>query len=311
MVCGVTFAQTSNVENSDSLQLTPVSPSYENMQADRFTSNRQLDPKSLFPKPEADQRTAFNQMTQNAMPMTPEQILRLRQMLAETKQAAAMPALTPPQPTLSTKIVHLEPGAVPPVIRLQEGFVTTVMFVDITGSNWPIESYDIGDPKSFNFKVGGSNILMMQALKMYAYTNLAIKLKGLATPVVLTLVPAERKVDYRINFQIQRSGPHAQISVKTSQSSPASMINNDALLSFLNNVPPEGANPLKVVGIEDCQAWTLNNKMYIRTSLTLLSPGWMTVMTSSDGTNAYELKPASTLLFSKYGQPVQVKIEGL
>ena len=39
------------------------------------------------------------------------------------------------------------PGATPPAIRLAQGYVSSLVFVDSTGAPWPIASFDIGDPK--------------------------------------------------------------------------------------------------------------------------------------------------------------------
>jgi intracellular multiplication protein IcmK len=50
--------------------------------------------------------------------------------------------------------------------------------------------------------------------------------------------------------------------------------------------------------------------MYLRTSLTVLSPSWIGIMPSADGTNAYEMQQSSDVLVSKDGKPFLLKIEG-
>jgi intracellular multiplication protein IcmK len=50
--------------------------------------------------------------------------------------------------------------------------------------------------------------------------------------------------------------------------------------------------------------------MYLRTRLTLLSPGWVGRMVSPDGMMAYELQKTSSVLVSQYGNPMTLKIEG-
>ena len=208
---------------------------------------------------------------------------------------------------MSTQTVNLAPGATPPVVRLQQGFVTSVVFVDNTGADWPIDSYDLGNSKAFNIQVAsGSNTMMIQAIDMYTYGNLAVNLKGLSTPVMLTLVPGGQAVDYRLDLRIQDAGPNATMSNTNQIASPVS----DELLSVLDGVPPADSQILQVSDSQS-QAWLLGDKMYLRTHLTVLSPSWDSVVTSPDGMKAYEMQKSPMVLVSKFGQPVQLTIEGL
>lgn len=270
-------------------------------------AQNQQDPHHLFEDSSPDQKLAFQQMTRQAMPLTPEQILQLKEMRDVTQRAAATPVEIPPKPTLSTQAVNLSPGALPPVIRLQQGFVTSVVFLDNTGGDWPVESYDLGNSKAFNIQwQRDTNTLMIQALGMYTYGNLAVKLKKLSTPVMLTLVPGQQMVDYRIDLRIQQAGPNAKPFKIGSLGSNAEV--NDTLLGVLDGVSPQGAVVLRVVGGEG-QAWRVGEKLYLRTHLTVLSPGWQNMMESPDGMRAYELTDTSTLLISNNGIPAQVKLE--
>lgn len=299
------YAQVStNAEPNQPLQLTPVNPrpNYDQI-ANQFA--KKVDPYNLFPEPNALQKKAYEQMTSQAMPMTPKEILKLKDMLAVTQRAAAASAETPPKPTLSTQDVSLQPGATPPVIRLQQGFVTSVVFVDSTGADWPIDSYDLGNPRAFNIQwTEHSNTMMIQAISMYTYGNLAVKLVGLSTPVMLTLVPGQQVVDYRTDLRVQGYGPNAKTLVM-GDNLPAAA--SSVLLNVLNGIPPQDAQVLQVSD-ESCTAWALGDKMYLRTKLTLLSPGWIGVMSSADGTKAYEMMKTSSILVSKYGKPVALQI---
>jgi intracellular multiplication protein IcmK len=290
------------------LQLTPVQTIHNPMiPYQKNAVEHEYDPNHFFQNKSPQQEQAFQGVANQTMPMTPEQIIRLKKMVDETKRAAAVPATTPPKPALSTSLVSLAPGAVPPVIRLQQGFVTSVVFVDSTGASWPIESYDVGDPQAFNIQWEGSgNMLMVQAMKMYAFGNLAVKLQGLSTPVMVTLIPGQNEVDYRADLRIQQPGPLAQASAIAAPHQAA----DSALLGILDSIPPDGSQSMEVSG-GNAEAWVYNNQLFLRTRLTLLSPSWNAVMSSPDGTNAYELDKTSTILVSQNGTPVQLKIEGL
>ncbi|MEK6731861.1 MAG: DotH/IcmK family type IV secretion protein [Pseudomonadota bacterium] len=266
-----------------------------------------LDPGHVFATPSANQQQAFQNVAEQSLPMTPDQIIYLKKRLQETQRAKAASATFPPKPTVSTQTVNLAPGATPPVVRLQQGFVTSVVFVDNTGADWPIDSYDLGNSKAFNIQVAsGSNTMMIQAIDMYTYGNLAVNLKGLSTPVMLTLVPGGQAVDYRLDLRIQNAGPNATMSNTNQIASPVS----DELLSVLDGVPPADSQILQVSDSQS-QAWLLGDKMYLRTHLTVLSPSWDSVVTSPDGMKAYEMQKSPMVLVSKFGQPVQLTIEGL
>jgi intracellular multiplication protein IcmK len=249
---------------------------------------------------------AFNSMVQNALPMSPQQIQKLRSMYMASQFAASSSPNTPPRPTATSTFVDLSPGATPPVIRLSQGFITSLVFVDSTGAAWPIESYDIGNPSAFNIQWDKtSNTLMIQSTVLYTYGNLAVKLRGLDTPVMITLIPGQKAVDYRVDMRVQGFGPNAKSF--TGSTLPESTSSD--LLNVLDGVPPANSRNLTVDG-GDCQAWMAGGKMYVRTRLTVLSPGWTSTLSSADGMHAYEMQPAPMLLVSQNGQVSQLKVKG-
>ena len=251
---------------------------------------------------------AFDEMARSLYPLSPEQIVRLKQIYHTSEYAQATTAGTPPKPTATSQFVNLSPGSTPPVIRLSQGFVSSLVFLDSTGAPWPISAYDLGDPSAFNIQWDKtSNTLMIQATKLYNYGNLAVRLKGLNTPVMLTLIPGQKAVDYRVDLRVQGYGPKA-IKMPLEQGIPPSA--NDLLLHVLDGVPPPGSQRLTVSG-GDARAWLSREKMYVRTNLTILSPGWLASMTSADGTHAYEMQKSPVLLVSWHGKVMQLKVEGL
>lgn len=253
-------------------------------------------------------KKAFDDMQRSVYPLNPEQIVRLKQIYQTNEYAQTSPVGTPPKPTATSQFVNLSPGSTPPVIRLSQGFVSSLVFLDSTGAPWPIAAYDLGDPSAFNIQWDKtSNTLMIQAMKLYNYGNLAVRLKGLNTPVMLTLIPGQKAVDYRVDLRVQGFGPNAQSMPMEEGIPPAA---SDILLHVLDGVPPPNSQRLTVNG-GDARAWLSNEKMYVRTNLTVLSPGWIASMTSADGTHAYEMQKSPVLLVSWHGKVMQLKVEGL
>lgn len=260
------------------------------------------------PPVSSEAEEAFNGMMQQNMPLTPQQVVKLKQLIDQSQRAAAMPANVPPKPVSSTLMVNLAPGTTPPAIRLSQGYVSSLVFVDSTGAPWPVAAYDLGDPKTSSIQWDGkSNVLLIQAISPYGDSDLVIRLVGMPTPVTLALVSGQRVVDYRTDIHVSGLGPNSK-DLPTGTALPDSA--NQLLLGVLDGIAPAGSRPLTVKGGGDCLAWLLGDKMYLRTRLTVLSPGWVGRMVSPDGMIAYQIQKSSSVLVSRYGQPIELKIEG-
>lgn len=261
-------------------------------------------PKNVTPQGLSEE--AFSNLVNSALPMSPDQIVRLHSLFNSTQRAASTTPGVPPKPVSRTIMVRLEPGATPPVIRHYAGFITTLVFVDATGAAWPIEAFDLGNPKAFNINWNKKdNILMVQALTQSTVANLMIKMKDLPTPVMLTLVPDQVSVDYRVDLHVPGNGPNAQAIPVEGMPESA----NAVLLDILNGVAPLGSRILTVSGA-DCQAWLIGNKLYLRTRFKVLSPGWLATMSSADGTNAFELQRTPYVLLTGNGKMIPLNISG-
>ncbi len=312
-------AQASNIVSSNTAQRQPMAQpvsqsATQNMANDRPNSGFQTAQVQTQPQmPQTASPTvadagvgdqAFSNMTKNMMPLTPEQIKTLRYLFDQTKRAASATPGAPPKPISSSLYVNLSPGATPPVVRMAQGFISTLVFLDATGQPWPIKAIDLGDPQNFNANIAGST-LMVQATSEYKPANLAVMLKGLSTPVMITLMPGQQVIDYRADFHIPKAGPNAQATGSTLPGTEA-----PELLGVLNGIPPQGAENLQVDG-GDASLWSLIGHYYLRTRLTVLSPSWSATMTSADGMHAYEMQETPVILATDHGHTVKLTIRGL
>lgn len=254
------------------------------------------------------QDPAFQHMTGKLFPMTSDQIRAFRDLYETTKRVTAEPPRTPPKPLVSSQTVSLSPGTVPPVIRLANGYVTSVVFVDETGAPWPVSAYSIGNPQAFNIQWDSeSNLLLIQGIGAYVTGNMAVTLLKLPTPIMLTIVSEQNVVDYRVDFRVQGRGPNAKGAI-INTALPQN--NNQLLMNLLDGLPPEDATPLEVIG-GNAQAWLRGGAMFVRTPLTVLSPSWTATMSSPDGTKVYQLSPTPMVLVSDRGQSVVLTVKGL
>jgi intracellular multiplication protein IcmK len=257
---------------------------------------------------EAKIKDMFEDALDGALPLKPQQIQEAKARLLQTQRAAAGYMIVPPKPVSTSLRVDLAPGADPPVIRQSQGFISSLVFVDATGAPWPIESLDLGNSEAFQVQWNQKgHILMVQATKPFTYGNLAVKLINLDTPVMLTLIPGQKVVDYRVDLRIMANGPNAtaQPIVNGIPSAEA-----DELMNILEGIAPTGSKALQPKG-GDAQAWLFQNKLYLRTRMSVLSPGWLATLSSPDGMHAFMLQPTPTVLVAQNGKAVQLKIEGL
>lgn len=252
---------------------------------------------------------AFDGLMEEVLPMSPDQITKMHKYYDLALQAKATPASSPPTPHFSSMPVNLEPGSQAPVIRLSAGFVSTLLFVDRTGAPWPITAYSLGDPQNFNIQWDSeSNTMFIQSTKRYVHANMAVRLVGLNTPVMLTLVSGQKDVDFRVDLQLQARGPEAFPAVVNNKSYTSDV--NADMINMLDGIPPKGSLKLNVNG-DFAQAWLYNEKIYYRSKITLLSPAWMATVSSPDGTHVYEIMPTPYLLATKDGQTINIKLTGL
>ena len=146
---------------------------------------------------------AYEEAVSELLPLTPAQIRQLRMLMAETQRASAAPPGIPLKPVLTSQTVNLSPGDTPPVVRPSTGYVTSLVFLDVTGEAWPIAYINIGNPKAYNVNWDGKgNVVLLQSITPFISANLAVGLKGLNTPIMVKLLPEQQVVDYRVDFRV-------------------------------------------------------------------------------------------------------------
>ncbi len=244
-------------------------------------------------------QSAFQDILNNYFPLSPGQIHQFKDAVAEQQQANVTPAgANPPEGTSSIVPVTLKPGGVMPVIRVGQGMITSLVFTDAGGKVWPITSYSIGDPSSFNIQWDkASGVLMIQGQKLYAETNIGIMLQGMTIPVMLNLLIGQKSWDYLDYVQLDQYQPG-----DTGADQPASQAPS-FLTDVLNGIPPSGATALNVSDANAAQMWSFQGQYIMLTKATLLSPAFISRADGPGPTplHAYALPPAPELLISNMG----------
>lgn len=255
------------------------------------------------------QQEAFDESLQSSLPLHPNQIMALRKRFNQTQAAMSAHPDVPPKPVTTLHLLDLSSGSTPMVVRLAQGYVTALVFVDSTNQAWPIDSYTIGDPQAFNVQWDKkSNLLMVQGNTLYQSGNLAVTLKNLTIPIMLTLLPGQQAVDYRVDIRVPGEGPNAQHHI--GRATPEHVSSD--LLGVLDGIPPLGSKALRVTGNHgQTRAWMHDKHLYLRTRLIISSPAWLAMVSSADGMHAYELPRFSSIVGLEKGEKIKLTVEGL
>lgn len=253
-------------------------------------------------------RKSYDRASSGLLPLSPDQVRTFMQRLEATQFAAQPPVAGTPKGEVKVVALSLDPGGEPPSVNLAAGYVTTISIVDQTGEPWPILDVGVGG----NFEVtptqAGSHVVRIVPLTRVGTGNLSILLKDLATPVIFRLSAGGPSFHMRFDARVPKLGPNARTPLIEHRH--AGPVAGDATISMiLENAPPKGAKRLKVGGVDSrTMAWQIEDKVYVRTPLTLLSPAWNASASSADGMTVYEIGDAPVLLMSDGGAMVRARL---
>lgn len=252
---------------------------------------------------------AFDSALNGMMPMTPDQIRALLDKYKVTRQASEERIGGSPRPEVTVQTVSLEPGVTPPVIKLSPGHVTSVTMMDMTGQPWPVQDVSWGG----NFEVispgEGGHVIRVSPMAAHEAGNMSVQLVGLKTPVTFTLDTQLDVVQYRFDARIPEYGPMASPPIID----PGLTIqagSDKSLTQILDGVPPSGTEKLSVSGVDArTSVFRSGGATYLRTPLTLLSPGWSASVKSADGMTVYVVNNSPVFLLSDRGKMVRAVVE--
>lgn len=250
---------------------------------------------------------AFDAATTGLFPLSPEDIRSLLKQYDDTERAAQTPPYDVPKAEVSVQTISMDPGVTPPVIKTAVGHVTTVNILDITGAPWPVQDitwagdFEIVEPEE------GGHIIRITPMAKFTYGNMAVRLLTLKTPITFSLRVERDTVHYRVDARVPEYGPFAEAQLLEGGTQLAA--GNTTLTSVLDGVAPSGAVRLDVSGADGrTTAYKMGPVTYVRTPLTLLSPGWQSSVSSADGMNVYALEETPVLLLSDQGRFLRAKL---
>ncbi|MBY0240695.1 MAG: DotH/IcmK family type IV secretion protein [Burkholderiaceae bacterium] len=257
----------------------------------------------------------FNAAKAAIAPFTPNEIIKLRRSLDDTRKAKAYrPVRTVPR--ISSITVDLSPGAALPIARMLPGEMATLVFTDMAGHAWPLAAAPrVSDARSFEVEwLQDTASIVISSRSSYEDGNLVVMLRGHATPVMIKLVTGEpdsagknRIVDYRLDLRIPGRAPGAPSAITGPEKIA---LYDEAMQGFLDGLPPKEAVAVALHGDvpSRTQVWQFAGALYLRTKVNIRSAFDQT-MASSDGTRVYRLPPTPYIALSDGDRSVIVGLE--
>ena len=249
-----------------------------------------------------------------AMPFTAEQIEALGRLLRETQAAASVAADAVPEGRIRrVRIGSPGEGAIP-AIAVRKGYVTAVSFTDATGAPWPVEEVLVdarflaqaAGSEGADGGTGGvaSHLLYLAPQARSLHGNAAVKLQGLAEPLVAMLRGGGAAADFRVEVRLGLPGPNA---IPGSRARTDFHAGDPVLLDLLGGEAPPGAERLAVDGGgRDDRAWRHKGDLFLLTRADLLSPGPWAAERGAGGRWAYRLPDTPYALVTRDGRETRL-----
>lgn len=251
---------------------------------------------------------AFEAALKQLLPLEPEQIRKTLEVFKVKREAAETP-ITVPEPRQVVQTLSLDPSEAPALIKMAPGHVTTFTILDSTGAPWPIQDVSWAGKFELTTPEAGGHIVRITPVTAHGIGNMSIRLVDLITPITVRLATGIDEVHYRFDARIPRPGPLAKTPLIQFGGLKAVAGRDDNMTGFLDGTPPKDARRLLVTGADGrTTAWKVADQLYLRTPLTLLSPGWDSSVSSADGMNVYALNHAPVVLLSDEGRMVRAHI---
>ena len=256
--------------------------------------------------------TAYGAALQSQFPMTPEMIRDYRRRVDESQKAAATPPSGQfPNAITDAKRVSLNANQEPEVLLTGPDTVSVMAFYDQTGAAWPVASYVIGKPSSFQVYAmqEGSNQLAVTPLVPHGFSNIIVSLVGESRPLVFEVRTNSLNTHYRRDFTVQGRGPNSVSKpLETQQNDPVVRASNDVMMAFATGADIPGNAVRLRTDNPAVSAWRYDGAVYLQSADTVISPPASRILTGPGQVKAYRIRPTSVALISVNGRVSKVRI---
>ena len=256
----------------------------------------------------------FEEALKKVMPVSPGQVQQ-----AQEKKKARKRVIRGKPAKIVNRTINLvvQPGMETPVIRILQGYVTTLAFFDESGAPWPMavsspgnpELLEVIRPKTEDYKPG--NLLTVSPKEEGGHSNVALALETLTLPVNFRFEAEENSVrkppviDGIVTVQVAAMGPRANPPIPGKR--PRDPVTRN-LLSYIDGIAPAGALPVSIEPRRgDLEAWRQDGRLVLRTQHPVIWPDGA-VVRGPTGIRVYEVSMVKSILVSIEGKITRLKV---
>ena len=254
----------------------------------------------------------------NVFPLSDKQVENVLKNAASNYAAQNLRIPAPAKGVGTLVKIDLSPGAAIPVVRTTPNVVSTLVMTDSTGQPWPILQAVSGSPQFTVYEPTPglkTNMVSVTAQGYGHQSNLTLFLEGAAAPVSFTLLSDQKTVDYRMDAMVMAAGPNAKSVTMGAGYASAAINTNTQLQELLQGVTPKGLQEVSVRGqmSGSVQAWSdaAGRRLYIRSSMPLISPSAYQVGRLVDGTYGYTIPRSEIVSFMNKGKVYDIQLSNL
>lgn len=253
-----------------------------------------------------------------AFPLTPSEISLIKKIMSKNQKALS----TIDQPTEfrnRSVVVGTDPGMESTEIVISPGYITSLIMLDKSGKPWPISKIALGSAAKFQFTKATDNVVTISPIDNFSSSNALLFLENLPTPIILTIKTSQSIVDFKVEARVNLNNISEQqksslSGFANSTNSIGTLLNNMSVSSdkiaslMLDGTPPKNFKRLNNNAQFVLESWLDDDVIYLRTDKKLLSPSFLSKLTSSNGTNLYKVPYMANLLFIDNGRVSSVQL---
>ena len=232
-------------------------------------------------------KNTFNESLMESQGLTPDMIREAKRVSNEKQKAYDYNANEEFNVSSRTIKVSLGISKQKEVIKLAEGYSTSISVVDSSGRPWDVENVEVGNRNKFKIeRLDGPNgyLFSLTALGNVGRSNVIFVLKeGLSNksvkvPIVFDVVTGQRTVDDNLVVRVQAVGPNG--SIETAKLAEGA---DSKYIAWLDGVLPNGVKKLKSDDA-NLKAWIDDDgSIVVITKYEVYSPTSSVMLGSSDG----------------------------
>jgi hypothetical protein len=249
-------------------------------------------------------------------PMNPKEIREFQSDFYDRSSAETEIPGGPFESRNSQKTIDNSPGAAPVTVRIAMGLGAAISLVDRTGAPLIISgiqgfspAFSVDVAQTVEAQTVGTNVFSLTAHQLTGQGNVAIQIKDQPAPITFNVDVGRSKI---VDSNVQMVAPFMSSKRKYlpgDRMEADATLPDDAMKGFLANVPPQGAEEVKVLNnVAGVRAWSYHNLLYVRTQYQP-ETAWFKIAPGNDGTAAYEMPQIPVVLFNYEGRTLEVDLD--